>query len=653
MKYLALLLAPAALFAGQARYARLGPFEGPVEVQLSAADAWTPAELNLPLPQGAWLRTGADARLEMELDDGSALRLGADSQAELSDYASLSTGQRVTLLSLDHGIAWFTRAAGVPDAAILVMPGMQIALARAARVRIECDAASSQVSVLEGTVRFSSPAAEIDLQQGQTSRVEPSHPNRFFLDRAIAANDLDRWSGARDKLLATPVSAGHVMEHYGLADLDTAGHWLQTDQFGAVWKPAVAADWAPFQNGRWVWYDTLGYTWVSADAWGWLPYHYGRWARTADQGWIWAPSVSQIFKPGEVFWMRGDKFAGWGPLAPGEQWTPPEQPRQFVNANLTWAAFQPDAAAIDPAGFSARPKEPLSVATFAVALPSPALPASRLDATRPLTRAGSTRIEPVVPGVTFENPETAAQPEPKPAIPPAPRPIVIVAPPSPPAEPDAVAIPVPVAVPVLIAGIMTVPHAGGKAGAPAKALPTPAPPTPKPVKPLPQPHPPGRRPRDNGETEIYNQVLKDEAAPAKQLQDLETWSRRYPDSDFQNDRTVLYLQAYAKTGQAARVVQMGTELMRRQPLQAAFDDAAAAPVQILNVLYLMVKNGHAAETLNAEQRRGVQRAAHELLAYTPTFFAPARKPANVSEADWRQIREYMDGMARSSIQRGR
>ena len=79
MRSFALLLLPAALFAGQARFARLGDFDGNVEVQLQAADPWTPAERNLPLIEGAWLRTGPSSRVEIELDEGSAWRLGPDS----------------------------------------------------------------------------------------------------------------------------------------------------------------------------------------------------------------------------------------------------------------------------------------------------------------------------------------------------------------------------------------------------------------------------------------------------------------------------------------------------------------------------------------------------------------------------------------------
>ena len=276
MKYLLLLVVPAALFAGQARYARLGEFDGKVEVQLRAGDAWSAGERNLPLIESAWLRTGASSRLEIELDEGSAWRMGPESQMEISDYARLSTGQRVTVLSLDRGVAYFTGEPGASDTLTLVVPGAQVTLQRGARVRLQADASVSRISVMEGVVRLSCPAAEIDLREGQTVRVDPANAARFQFDRQVPAMDLDRWNEDRDKALATASSsASHVAQRYGVADLDGAGTWAQTD-LGAVWKPKVGEGWAPFQNGRWRWYDALGYTWVSDEAWGWIPYQIGR-----------------------------------------------------------------------------------------------------------------------------------------------------------------------------------------------------------------------------------------------------------------------------------------------------------------------------------------------------------------------------------------
>jgi hypothetical protein len=420
MKRFLVLLIPAALFAGQARYARLGDFDGKVEVQLQAADPWAAAERNLPLAESTWLRTAAAARLEIELDEGSAWRLGPNSQGEISDYSRLSTGQRVTLLSLDHGLAYFTGEPQGKDALTLAVPGAQVTFIRGARVRLEAQDTFSRISVIEGAVRFSSPAAEMDLHEGQSVRVEPANASRFFLDRAVARLDLDAWSEDRDKSLEASASSARVTERYGVKDLDTAGQWIETADLGMVWKPLSTAGWAPFQKGRWRWYDTLGYTWVSDDKWGWLPYHYGRWARTDSNGWVWAPGAKPVFKPGDVYWMLpSSKLAGWGPLAPAEAWSGASPPQLFSDAATTYAPFQTDARTIDASGFTARPvlQSALVQTVFVLALPSPAFIAARLEALRPVLRVGSTRVNPIIPGVTFEDPLPPQAPEPPPPPP--------------------------------------------------------------------------------------------------------------------------------------------------------------------------------------------------------------------------------------------
>src|SRR5476651_2760186 len=82
----------------------------------------------------------------------------------------LSTGQRVTLLSLDRGLAYFTGEPQGKDALTLAVPGAQVTFIRGARVRLEAQDTWSRILVIEGTVRFSSPAAEMDLHEGQSVR---------------------------------------------------------------------------------------------------------------------------------------------------------------------------------------------------------------------------------------------------------------------------------------------------------------------------------------------------------------------------------------------------------------------------------------------------------------------------------------------------
>src|SRR5205085_3904933 len=104
-----------------------------------------------------------------------------------------------------------------------------------------------------------------------------------------------------------------------------------------------------------------------------------------------------------------------------EDWSPPNAPQLYSSANTTFAAFQPDARIIDPAGFvpsnpSAHPQKPLGASAFTLALPSPAFVPARLEAVRPAVRAGSTRVSPIIPGVTFEDQTAPPATEPPPPV---------------------------------------------------------------------------------------------------------------------------------------------------------------------------------------------------------------------------------------------
>ncbi|HEV3199685.1 MAG TPA: DUF6600 domain-containing protein [Bryobacteraceae bacterium] len=666
MRRFILLLLPAALFAAQARYARLGEFEGKVEVQLQAADPWIPAGRNLPLPESTWLRTAAESRLEIELDDGCVFRMGPNSQAEISDYSRLSTGQRVTFLSLDHGLAYFTGQSEGRDVLTLVVPGAQVTLERGARVRLEVQDRWSQFSVLQGTVRFSSPAAEIELHEGQTARVEPTNPSRFFLDREVTPMDLDRWSTERDKTLAATTSAPHVSQLYGLQDLDAAGEWIQTADLGAVWKPKSQDGWTPFQNGRWRWYGALGYTWVSDEPWGWLPYHYGRWAHRENLGWVWAPANSTVFKPGDVYWLRGAKLVGWGPLAPGEVWNPADPdigtPRQFLNANTTYADFQPDATIIDPAGFTARPKDPLAVATFLMALPSPAFLAARLEATRPELRAGSTRVTPVLEGVTFQKTNT----RPIVVINPTPPPPVVVVTEAPPAPPETVNVPYPVPVytGIVVPGPPDQParSRGGRPGPGAK------PPAPSssgntqggtsqsiPVSSVGGRHsspPSGPLPthekkfKKTGEYEVASVAIQDVESRhfTKALTELDVWTQKYTDSDFKADRLYYYVLAYNGIQQPAKVVDTATQL-----LSSGVENTLQDPRQMILALYLTALNIQKLPYPSHEQFTTGQTAARNLLEFVPTYFTDANRPSQTSHADWAKAQTEMETTAKTTL----
>jgi len=407
-------LATTIVSAGARRYARVGEMQGAPEVQVHASDAWRTGERNLPLIEASRIQSGPQDRIEIELDDGSLFRTAGSALAELSDYSQLSTGQRVTLVSLDHGVAYFTGEPRLHDTLSLALPGVQITLRQGSRVRLAAYEQSSSVAVLEGSVKFSTPRMEMELRAGQFLQVYSDAPDHFTLLREIPKLEADDWNEGRDKSTAHSTSATYIPGvGYGLSDLDRSGGWVQTPTSGMVWKPRTDAEWRPFRDGRWEWYDEAGYTWIARETWGWLPYHFGRWLEDASLGWVWSPDSrpNPIYKPGEVYWMRGAARIAWGPLAPSEVWMGTGRSQLYAPANSTMAPFLAGVRVIDPAKLdeklAANPGEALAGMTFAVAPISPALSADRFEALRTELKTAETparlvtSAEPQVPQAAY------------------------------------------------------------------------------------------------------------------------------------------------------------------------------------------------------------------------------------------------------------
>jgi hypothetical protein len=581
-----LWLVPAVALAATPRYARMAESTGTVEVQLTAASDWIEAGRNLTLPEGAWLRTGAAARAEVQLDDNSVLDLGPETQVALADQTRLATGQRITLISVDRGIAYLSGGGAERDALSVAIPGAQVTLTPGARVRLDVAERGSAVAVLGGAVRFASPAAELQLRSGQAARVDPASPARFFLDTEIVPEQLDQWAADR---------AG---ARFGRPDLDAAGEWIVTADLGSVWRPKVAESWVPFHDGYWRWYDGLGYTWVSAEPWGWLPYHYGRWTRLDKLGWVWTGGQGAVFQPGDVYWLRNedDGYLGWGPLNPGEKWPADDpvnrQPQEFLNAFTTFAAFVPGALEIDPADFE-RPKDPLAGSEFEDAPPSPPLVASRIEAMRPAVVSPRARVAPVVEGTTYETAAMSAPPPPRPTV------VVVTQPAPPPAPapaPDPEVVAVPVFYPVVVGAV-------SPQTAPQRSKPAPV-----------AAAPPRKRLRNATETGLYGLIVKHLEGRnwAKALEALEGWSDRFHDSDYAAERRYFYMLAYNGLNQPAKVVETAAALFERGT-PVPLDD----PMQALSASYLAVTNFARLPHPVRDQQATGHAAARALLALAP------------------------------------
>ena len=127
-------------------------------------------------------------------------------------------------------------------------------------------------------------------------------------------------------------------------------------------------------------------------------------------------------------------------------------------------------------------------------------------------------------------------------------------------------------------------------------------------------------------------TIRSESSPEKRLALLDTWSKSYPQTALAHDRRELYLSTYDSMGDKQQMFGIARQMLAAQP-----DN----PVGLYWLTVLAPQQTNA----NTEIVDAGDKAAHQLLASTKNFFAPDKKPANLSEADWQKQKTSVEVLA--------
>src|SRR3954454_6077040 len=157
-----------ALADSHVRIVRLSYIEGGVQISHGAGGAYEKAIVNLPITEGAKLKT-ADGRAEVEFEDGSTLRIVADSTVEFSQLSLRDSGAKVSELKVTNGTAYVNFTGTKNDEFSVLFEDKKIALTRAAHLRILIGDEDSSVAVFKGLVQVDSPSGAIEVKKNQTA----------------------------------------------------------------------------------------------------------------------------------------------------------------------------------------------------------------------------------------------------------------------------------------------------------------------------------------------------------------------------------------------------------------------------------------------------------------------------------------------------
>ena len=154
----------------------------------------------------------------------------------------------------------------------------------------------------------------------------------------------------------------------------------------------------------------------------------------------------------------------------------------------------------------------------------------------------------------------------------------------------------------------------------------------------------------SGEIEVYSQLLQDTGSTTpnykKALTDLTTWSRRYPATSFESERAYYYVHVYNALGQSDMILGAAAPLVTAG-VARVYDD----PQRVLQILVAASASIQKIPQPTKLQLSTAERAARQLLDFLPDYFAPSRKPANVTDAAWTIARNQLEAVAKQVIER--
>jgi hypothetical protein len=318
---------PAAAEPPSGRVARVSFVSG--EVSVATSEGWINAVVNRPLAAGSTVRTGAQAQAEIDLGTAT-IDLSRDT--ELTMVALNDSAFEVTLLEGRIGLAW--RQLDSDEQVEIKVSGQDVQLLQPGRY--DLDAAARRIAVFAGQASLVGSGSNSEVAAGEEALLAGSGQTPVTIAPA-ARDEFVEWCQSRASDAAGLTAVYYVSPYMtGFAELDAAGNWESTNEYGTVWVPhELPADWAPYRNGHWSWIMPWGWTWIDDQPWGFAPFHYGRWTLVGGH-WAWAPGsfvAHPMFAPAVVAFLGTPNVGlsvadssvpavAWFPLAPGEPYWP-------------------------------------------------------------------------------------------------------------------------------------------------------------------------------------------------------------------------------------------------------------------------------------------------------------------------------------------
>ena len=148
---------------------------------------------------------------------------------------------------------------------------------------------------------------------------------------------------------------------------------------------------------------------------------------------------------------------------------------------------------------------------------------------------------------------------------------------------------------------------------------------------------PQKQVKDQGEYDLFTSVTK-ETDPNKKLGFLNQWKEKYPNTDFKKERQLFFLDTYRNLNQPDKMIQQAKEILAEDPKDVT------SMFWLASIIPSLPNSG-----TNTEYVGLADKAGRGLLEQVPATFEPTKKPAQMSEEQWKKARNDMEAVAYKAV----
>ena len=281
------------------RIVRLSEVKGEVELDRTTGKGFEGAMANLPVTEGARLKTG-NGVAEVEFEDNSTIRVAPNSLVEFPRLELLPSGAKASGINVIQGLVYVSLVNTKGNEFSVKFGQQTVNLPPDSHIRVQLTPTEANMAVLHGDVQVEQPSGNTTVGKNKTATFNLTAPSEPTIAKSVADQPTDSWDKDAvqyHKSYANASSFGNSPYAYGINDMNYYGSFINASGCGggSMWRPYfTSASWDPFGSGAWAYYPSAGYSWVSPYPWGWTPYHYGSWAFCQGVGWGWRPGGNWI-----------------------------------------------------------------------------------------------------------------------------------------------------------------------------------------------------------------------------------------------------------------------------------------------------------------------------------------------------------------------